>query len=440
MHTYSNEVLTEMHNEKAQNKQILPKLLIVFITIAVSFFEDSLGAYLPYLVVGAMFLGFFVDRILPICIYVPTTMFNIEFGILEYVTLAILIVSCFVAYIETEKSQRRENWTGFFFVCLFVFASTYFGYESNPVTAVVTIMTMFYFYCYCSIFRGEKARLVEFALFVSGVVMMAFVLRQIASGSAIYLWGTRLTFEESVRDLANAVAFSIYYAFCRLAITKSEKDTFKSKIFHFVIFAAGSYVLFMTYSRGVLLSVGVACIIAILFTLKKISVKHIIGIVAVIIFAIWGISSMQLDTTLLSNDVAGGSGLLEFWAYFIRDMFSDGIVRILFGYGPGEFARVSYNSPFRGFYAHSLFMDAWFSFGILGIIYLMKITLNTVKLALHTKSAYIIGLTVLTVLMYAAHGNSSNYQFYLMLGLSYAIAVSLVKPSEEAETGESSNE
>lgn len=438
MHTDSNAQLTEMNN--FPKRQTLPKLLIVFIAIVVSFFEDSLGAYLPYLVTGAMFLGFFLDRILPICIYVPATMFNIEFGMLEYIVLGILIISCFVAYSETEKSEKRKNWTSFFFACFFIFVSTYFGYKSNPVTAVVTIITMFYFFCYCSIFRGERAKLVEFSFFATGVVMTLFVLRQIISGSATYLWGTRLTFEESVRTLANAVAFTIYYAFCRLAITKNENDTLISKLFYLVIFAAGAYVLFMTYSRGVLLSVGVACVLAILFTLKKVSVKHVIGIIAVIGFAVWGIGKLQLDSALLSHDVAGGSGRFDLWSYFIQDMFREGPVRFLFGYGPGEFTRVSQNSPFTGLYAHSLFMDALFSFGILGFLYLMKIIFNTAKLALNSKSAYIIGLTVLSVLMYISHGNSSNYQFYLMLGLSYAIAASSVKATESAETGENSDE
>lgn len=431
MHTNSNELLTEMHNDTMQKKQILPKLIVVFIAIAVSFFEESLGAYLPYLVTGAMFFGFFLDRSLPICVYVPAAMFNIEFGMLEYIVLGILIISCFVAYSETERSEKRKSWTSFFFVCVFILVSTYVGYKSNFVTAVITIITMFYFYCYCSMFRGERAKLVEFAFFASGIVMTLFVLRQIVSGSATYLWGTRLTFEESVRTLANAVAFSIYYAFCRLAITKNENDTLISKLFYLVIFAAGAYVLFMTYSRGVLLSVGIACVLAIMFTLKKISVKHVIGIVAVSAFVVWGIGKLQLDSALLTHDVEGGSGRFELWSYFIQDMFREGPVRFLFGYGPGEFTRVSQNSPFTGLYAHSLFMDAWFSFGIVGFIYLMNITLKTVKLALSTKKAYIIGLTALTVLMYVSHGNSVNYQFYLMLGLSYAIASSSVKQSEE---------
>ncbi len=438
MHTYSNAQLTEVNN--APKNQTLQKLLIVFIAIAVSFFEESLGGYLPYLVTGAMFFGFFLDRILPICIYVPATMFNIEFGMLEYIVLGILIVSCFVAYIETDKENKRKSWTGFFFVCFFIAVSTYFGYKSNPVTAAVTAITIFYFYCYCSIFRGERAKLVEFAFFASGIFMTLFVLRQIVSGSATYLWGTRLTFEESVRTLANAVAFSIYYAFCKLAITKNENSSFLSKLFYFVTFAAGAYVLFMTYSRGVLLSVGIACILAILFTLKKISIKHIIGIAIVIAFAVWGISSMQLDTALLSHDVEGGSGRFELWSYFIRDMLSEGVVRTLLGYGPGEFTRVSQYSPFTGLYAHSLFMDALFSFGVLGFIYLLKITFDTAKLAFNTKSPYIIGLAALTVLMYVSHGNSSTYQFYLMLGMSYAVAASSVKSSQTAEIEENSNE
>ena len=440
MHTNSSEVLTEMHNDTIPKKQMLPKVLIVFIAIAVSFFEDSLGAYMPYLVVGTMFFGFFLDRISPICIYVPATMFNIEFGILEYIVLGILIVSCFVAYSETDKEDKRKSWTGFFFVCFFIAVSTYFGYKSNPVTAVVTIITMFYFYCYCSIFRGERAKLVEFSFFATGVVMTLFVLRQIISGSATYLWGTRLTFEESVRTLANAVAFTIYYAFCRLAITKNESDTLISKLFYLVIFAAGAYVLFMTYSRGVLLSVGVACALAILFTLKKISAKNIIGIVVVLVFVVWGIGKLQLDSELLTHDVAGGSGRFELWSYFIQDMFREGPVRFLFGYGPGEFMRVSQNSPFTGLYAHSLFMDALFSFGVFGFIYLLKITFDTAKLALNTKSPYIIGMVALTVLMYISHGGAGSVEFYLMLGLSYALANREDKPQKDELCEENANE
>ncbi len=441
MHTYSNALLTEMNNDNTPKKQTLQKVLLVLVTIAVSFFEESLSAYLPYIIVAAMFFGFFIERILPICIYVPIMAFNIEMGILQYAVIGILVLSCFVSYAERDKSVKGSiNWTVFLFVCFFIAVSTYFGYKANPTTGVMTVFAIFNFCCFCYIFKDEKAKLIEFSLFVAGIAMILFTLRQIISGDATYLWGTRLTFEESVRTLANAIAFSIYFAFCKLAITKDENSTLKSKILYLAIFIVGAYVLLMTYSRGVLLSVGLACVIAILFTLKKISIKHVVGIAALVIFVVYWIGTLEIDKTLMGNDVSGGSGRFALWEYFTKDMFQGGFMRAVFGYGPGEFTRISQNSPFTGLYAHSLFMDALFSFGLLGFIYLISLVVKTAKKALTTKNAYVIGLTALTVLMYISHGNSLNYQFYLMLGLCFALATPKENTPEDESCQEDINE
>lgn len=440
MYIDNNENIVATDTLPVEKNSVLPKLIIVFLAVAASFFEDVLGAYLPYLFVAVMFFGFFFDRMLPVCVYIPKIVFNTQLGMMQYPVLAILLISCFVAYLECENKTKNNKWTQMFFVCFFVAVSVYFGYESNAVTGLITLVSIFSFYCFSDIFKNKNAKLVEFSLFVSGIVMTVFVLRQISSGRASYLWGTRLTFEESVRTLANAVAFSIFYAFCKLAVIKNEKSTLSSKIFYLAVFASGAYVLIMTYSRGVLLSVGAACALSVLFTLKKISVKHIIGLFAVIIFAIFWIASMDINTSLLGHNATTGNGRIQLWTYFIKDMFGEGIIRTVFGYGPGEFTRVSHDTPFTGFYAHSLYVDALFSFGFLGFIYLMSMVLKVVKCSFSTKDAYIIGLTALTFLMYASHGISSSYQFYLMFGLCFALAMSKQKIPETETDGEIKNE
>lgn len=440
MYIDNNENIVATDTLPVEKNAVLPKLLIVFLAVVASFFEDALGAYLPYLFVAVMFFGFFFDRILPVCVYIPTIVFNTQLGMMQYPALAILLMSCLVGYLECENKTKNNKWTQMFFVCFFVAVSVYFGYKSNVVTGVITLVSVFSFYCFSDIFQNKNSKLVEFSLFVSGIVMTVFVLRQIINGSASYLWGIRLTFEESVRTLANAVAFSIFYAFCKLAVIKNEKSALSSKIFYLVVFAAGAYVLFMTYSRGVLLSVGAACALSVLFTLKKISAKHVIGLLAVIIFAVFWIGSMDIDTSLLGHNATTGNGRIQLWTYFVNDMFREGIIRTVFGYGPGEFTRVSQNSPFTGLYAHSLYVDALFSFGFLGFIYLMNMVLKVMKCSFATKDAYVIGFTVLTFLMYVSHGISSGYQFYLMLGLCFALAMSKQKVSESENVGEERNE
>ncbi len=421
-----------VYSEKKNKSGILSKILIIASALTVSFLAANFGGLVPYIIALLMLVSFILDTALPISIYIPATFFGVEFGALSYAVLAITFVSAVISYYNFIKKNPKTNmnkWLIFAIFSCFAFASVVYGENANFITAILTITKIISFYCFCDIFKGRRGRTLEFSLVISGAAMMLYTINSMMSGEAIYLYDTRLTFEESVRNLANAIAFAIYFSFSVFVIKREEKLNLLQKIVYVLILGVGLFVLISTYSRGVLLAVGVSCIVVLLFSLKKVTPKHLVGISLIIILAIYLINSMEIDEEVLTYDVEGGSGRFEIWGHFINAMVEEGPARVLFGYGPGDFKRITAGTHYSGLYAHSVFMDFLFSFGILGFLFIIITVIKIAIDAIRSKNSYAVGLLLLTILMYVSHGNSSEYQFYLMLGFA-ASQTKLLKKSE----------
>ena len=116
---------------------------------------------------------------------------------------------------------------------------------------------------------------------------------------------------------------------------------------------------------------------------------------------------------ILVDENGGLNGRTEIWGEYLDYEFSS-INTALFGFGPGEIAKMDIN----GHYSHSLFMDWLFSYGIVGMLIFVIILIRILRLLLSSKSNFKLSLFLLSCFLFSTHGVITNDMFYILIGVS----------------------
>ena len=270
--------------------------------------------------------------------------------------------------------------------------------------------------CCCAFFSVANEDISASQLKAYALSGMIIVLVALARSSGTGLMYGRLSINGSIRTLANAT--SIVLLLLVVGMLKGGKEE-KSNILHYAAVALGVLILFATLSRGAIVAFCAGA--AVLFLMAKMPLhKKVICIVALavvigLVVAYLSKSDM-LSTNRLTDTEEGFNGRTDIWTVYWRQMTrSSG--RLLFGFGPGDVKRLHISD----FYAHSLFLDILFSYGVVGFVLVMGGFIAAWAQIWKSRNAQAISIAVFAMLLFATHGVSTVSSFYILTGIGISL-------------------
>lgn len=375
-------------------------------------------------------LGAFLSPYCPICMAVLCEPFSFQQGVVFSLYQELIISIPIILSFIINKPKNKQ-------VCLLVtcfvamLASLLLGNDARITTFVIHCLLLCVSFAIFSKNNINIQRLIVFSFVAQGLITSIIVLIQLASGEQTLLWETRLTFDGSVRNLSNPLAISCF--FLLIVLFTLKKKRILSRIIVFSLLILEITLLIITYSRGVLVSLSLAFFIFLLFRKSSFASKVFILCVFGVVLA-FILSSLNLDSSFMMQGLETGSGRTEIWLAFFSKMFSDGMLRVLFGYGPGDSSRVLEGTVFSGYYSHSVYVDYLVSFGFFGGVLLAIAIIGLFCLVFRTKDCRLFALFFLTVLMFFSHGNFASLDFHILLALCGSLAGTKLKQSVVNQT------
>mgnify|MGYP002521357327 CR=1 FL=1 len=249
----------------------------------------------------------------------------------------------------------------------------------------------------------EKHELIIFSIVAVGIAMLAMVWL-FPQTVGVY------SYKDNNKDLSTVLGVAIYLIFWWLV--NKDINGFINRSASIVLLLLFAVTTIFTYSRGVLLAVVVSISFVLLTMLKNrgFVVFFIIAAVAVLFYYEL---PLQVDSERMFSNIEGGNGRTDIWMNFYEIMKSQGFMRVLLGCGTSGLTTLT----LRGTYAHSAILDYFFSFGILGWIFIIYLFFTITAALVKAKNWYYMGLLILTFFMFFPHGVHSDFQFLLSLGL-----------------------
>ena len=228
----------------------------------------------------------------------------------------------------------------------------------------------------------------------------------------------RLSINDNVRSLANAVAISLMMLMSGILSAVRRKGN--GNLLFYAAAVIGVVILFATLSKGAIIAFCAG--IATVFLMSKIPLykKIIFGIlfVVVVLLVVDKLSQNEaLNTDRLMENTSDLNGRTDIWMTYWRQM-NRSAGRLLFGFGPGDLLRMR----IMDYYAHSLFMDILFSYGVVGFVLVIGGFIVTWRKVLLSKQPLAISLMVFAILLYATHGIANNSSYYIIMGIATGVA------------------
>lgn len=238
----------------------------------------------------------------------------------------------------------------------------------------------------------------------------------------------RIGIAGSVRMLSNLLGLTLITLFSTILFNQKRKNSFKQQAPYLLLMILAGMTLFMTVSRGVLLSVLLSVvsltICYVYWNRGCLNKKNIfLSLASTAIITVLGF-------TFVDSYFTNGQLARRFFGSFLNNTrFSIWIstlqqlspVELIFGTGPGSFRSTALLAGFD-FYAHSIYMDTWVTMGLLGLLALLLFIAFVCWNLVKKKSALGLGLLVYTLISFATHGSLSNKFFWLNLSLVYGLA------------------
>lgn len=396
-------------------------LLIVVYTLLVGYVSIDNPEKAAQLAFLGLLCGVVVDIYLPLCFFVCASLLNIQFeGIYEAgAALCTGLLAISIIYRNRNLVKKNSKYVALFlYFCVILLMSTLIGFETVMMSCVTMVYTLLI--CFAVAFSGsdDKSKFLSFSLFVGGIMVLFIVYAALKNGTAYAMDDTsgRLSFGDNVRTLANAIAFTIYFSIYKIIEAISKRQLLKKS--YWLIFAAiGIFILMLTVSRGVIFSVAAAFLYLYLANIRPLNFKKTIPMIALVVVGIYFIGTIDFDRDYMTNKITTMTGRDVIWGFYFSKLFEGGLPTILFGFGPGSVKRIAVGTQFADAYAHSLFLDYMFCFGILGFIFIALFVSNIGLELWRKRDVYAIGLYIMTILMFIPSGSANTPLFYYLFGL-----------------------
>lgn len=386
-------------------------LLILLFGCVVSFLSVRENSNTGTFALTCIIVSLLIDKRLPLCLSIVAGLLDCEYTT-EHLFFVMLIVSvsCFIS-IFTSKAKVLKSYRIPVACFALVFILSYLLGERCEYTIACLILYSLIICYTIALLHGEnKDALIIYSLVIGGVCMMGIMVAIIAQGGVLGVV-RRLQFHENIKVISTALAFPIFHLVWEL-ISNYKNINFIRKIVYVLLILLCLFILILTYARGVILALSLSLVTLIFLHSRKFGLMQFVFLVVLIIGGYIMIDKMSVDADIMFNNLEGGHGRTEIWSDFYNKMREGGVIRLLFGFGPGDLKRI-----ITDIYAHSVILDFFFSFGILGFICFLSFIFVTVKELLKRKNMYGLCLLLLCLAMYFPHGSASTTQFYYLLGL-----------------------
>jgi len=375
-------------------------------------------AVIHYLVIATVASTVFINPCLALGFFISVS-FLLNSASLQVIMLILILLGFFMKNIGMIRSLKKG---GLFLGGLIIIVFSYLlGFESDINTAILMTICLF---MVVVLLNNEKFLTIDnigmciWGYIVRGCTVLFYLLGQAISGDISFYYG-RLSYNGDVKIISVIVAIPIVL----LLSVKLDKKRLYSNLdfgkFVYIIIAAFAIILLLTAARGVLLAVSISLFGQFLLSKRKHSymIKILPIAVLLIVFVVNNLdnSSFRLSRIFNSDDYATGNGRTEIWATYIGLILDRGIVSFLLGLGPGNISRISD----IGYYAHSTYLDFFFSYGFLGFIGMFISELTVLIKSLLSKDLPMVTLFLLSIIMYLTHGSSADVVLYVLQTLIY---------------------
>ena len=395
------------------------KLFVVIACIIMLYAHIFLQA--ESLVTVALIVGGLIVSVeTSVCLYICSIILQIEYSELHSRLIPIYLV-CILLYVLVKYNIAKKLSKVFvlclvFWICSVV--SIIFGYKTVMVSSLFVMMQLLLILS-VTYFCKKNSSLFLIGFIVSGLCVFLYTIYLYITGN-IAMFGASIVYgdgEEAgqVKSLAIAAAVPTYYYVYNLFYSK---EGIIKKLLYGAIIIAGIIIIILTYSRGVLIALAVSSVLLVFYFFKdKYSFIKILITCVVCLVLYRVLLQVDINEDKMFGSIEGANGRTDIWAYFFSKMQDGGLMRILFGFGPGDSKRITEGSLYSDLYSHSAILDYFFLYGVCGLVFIGYFLWKTSRNLFRQKNVFALGLFVLTVLMFITHGTSSNVIFNSLLSI-----------------------
>ena len=349
----------------------------------------------------------------------PTLLFMISSVLLNFeVSGTLWVLATLPAYVGRSLFKQRMKTKELVYVIVTVGAlamSLLLGEKANANTLLLFLLCFGAYFTLVNEPCGEN-ELKAYAL--CGLIIVFVALSNSITAENDGLMYGRLSINENIRSLANATAISLMLMVSGILGATHNKSN--RNLLFYAAAVLGVVILVATLSKGAIIAFCAGVITVFLLSKMPIHKKLIVGVAfAVVAFLVLNKLSQNkaLDTDRLMENQEGFNGRTEIWWIYLQEM-SRSVGRFLFGFGPGDLLRMR----IINYYAHSLFLDILFSYGVVGFLLIMSGVVITWRKILISKNGLAISLMVFAILLYATHGVANSSPYYIIMGVAAGLA------------------
>lgn len=395
--------------------------MIVFSVLCFFFAINGQGELLVALTLLFSCLGFFnhLGMALGAIIIAGSFVTQLSTGFFYVLSYVPFLLASF--YKMVNKGLGAKPFVTFVFGLVLFFLSYLLGVEPDISVLLLQIISMAVFYTISSSFNQNDVAIAVFSYLCSGLLLFLFIntgglLSNIDSG--------RLAFGENVKGIAYSCSIPLVFLVFSFLDRSYLFDNFAGKkyirIVDIVLIVIFLLIIFMTLARGLMLALVIGVVLLSLLTKKSGKSIFIVVIGAVLAMLVFNyVESLDVFRTerlFATEEYSTGNGRTEIWEHHFREISNLGSRYVVLGIGPGNVARVS---MIEG-YAHSMILDYYFSYGILGFLFFVIVEIVTLK-RMFKRSNIIPFVVVVTYLIaYSTHGGAANPPFFILQGLMLA--------------------
>jgi O-antigen ligase len=229
--------------------------------------------------------------------------------------------------------------------------------------------------------------------------------------SADYYEG-RIYLTGIVQEDPNYLCAYFLFAMIFCIIVLLQKNSIKAKLVSTIELIIYVYIIIGTGSRGGVLAIVTASIVAFLFyrnenTLMMSSLINRILLV-ILVFIMLNVVESYISTDILSRfsletlSASSGTGRYDIWESAMNAFNESSFLRQLFGYGTGSAVSITYLFPFQHHIVfHNMFIESLLEIGVIGAVIYIVFIFSFVYEALKRRNIYcvaiLIGMIVLSL-------------------------------------------
>lgn len=368
-----------------------------------------------------LFSSFYINRILPVCFYLIGNVIHIETNSMTLILIWSYLAVISLYYIKKSDVPLKTlvlPSVVFFINAIF---SNFFGINVNWITCYQMVVSILIMIFIAYIMTKKDSVFVLLTFLSTGLLMLFIVYWQIFTGRVFETAQGSIGFAEHAKSLSVPVIIIAYISVYLLLNFRRYRLQWYNILFCLILVLSTVGLVLLTYSRGVLISFIVAGLYLVVRSIKGNFFITLFS--AFVMFFAFShlLSNLQLNESLMFDNLEGGNGRTEIWASFINQMETS--QSVLIGFGSGNTKDIS----LLGYYSHSSILDFFFCYGIGGLIYIVYLLCNIGFSLKQHNDVFFMGVYILFVLMFSTHGSSSGILFNCYIGLTAGVALSYRK-------------